>query len=160
MCKLVAYEEANSPISILIRYAHLIARDVGICLCAIGSLHLIYEYYTKPKELCHPIDRLRLFCCQLLAILISYKPSLCFWSIFFAFYLDFAIFCIIFALVKQVERRVGKGTDLSRIYGRQYEELPVLTLSLSFYLFNPSIISIVPMDNLNIILIFIYLQKN
>lgn len=41
-----------------------------------------------------------------------------------------SIFCCTFVAI-QVARRVGKGTDLFR-FGRQYEELPVLTGHLSF----------------------------
>lgn len=68
-----------------------------------------------------------------------YKPtkvySLCLLRIFLTlFFLVLRNFHI-FALRRQVLRTAGKGTDLFRTIGRQYEELPVLTLGLSFYSF-------------------------
>ena len=63
---------------------------------------------------------------------------------------------IIYLCSRQVDRRVGKGTDLFLI-GRQYEELPVLTVSLLLYFFQSSFVNEVPMYDFHIIFIRIYL---
>ena len=65
-----------------------------------------------------------------------------------------------FALRRQAERRVGKGTDLFRCNGRQYEELPVLTFGLSSYFFQSSLINIMPMHNFHIVFMVIDFQQN
>ena len=53
----------------------------------------------------------------------SYPPA----SLAGRIYLELRRPCRTFAHRRQAARKVGKGTDLFREIGRQYEELPVLT---------------------------------
>ena len=64
-----------------------------------------------------------------------------------------------FAIRRQVVRRAGKGTSLFR-FGRQYEELPVLTFGLPFNFFKSFVVDVVPMYYLGIFFFGTQFYKN